>query len=164
DRLVAEKIWGRLGAESEAYWGKDRADGDLKAFCCLYATSRDFARIGQLYLDSGRWNGEAIIPLDYWKNSITPAPLVDHGKPNERYGYFWWLAEIDGKPIHYARGILGQYVVVIPHEDLVIVRTGMKREEVNREGHPQDVFEWIRIARDMAGSRPDGPHIAAGGS
>ena len=82
-------------------------------------------------------------------SKITPADLDDKGKPNKRYGYFWWLAELDGMPIHYCRGFHGQYVVVIPHERTVLVRMGMRREEVNEEGHPQDVFEWIRIAREL---------------
>jgi CubicO group peptidase (beta-lactamase class C family) len=150
DELVSEKIWTPLGCEHEAYWGKDRADGDFKAFCCLYATARDFGRIGQLYLDSGIWNGKQLVPRDYWQASITPAKLMDKGKPNTRYGYFWWLAEFDGKPIHYCRGFHGEYVVVIPHERLVFVRTGMKREEVNHTGHPTDVFKWIAIARELA--------------
>ena len=153
DELVREKIWTPLGCEHDAYWGKDREDGDFKAFCCLYATARDFGRIGQLYLDSGVWKGTRIVPLDYWKASITPAPLLDKGAPNKRYGYFWWLAELDGQPIHYCRGFHGEYVVVIPHEDLVLVRTGMRREEVNATGHPTDVFEWIAIARELA-ARP----------
>lgn len=150
DELVREKIWTPLGCEHDAYWGKDRTDGDFKAFCCLYATARDFGRIGQMYLDSGMWHGKQIVPRDYWQASITPAKLLDKGKPNARYGYFWWLAEIDGKPIHYCRGFHGEYVVVIPHERLVFVRTGMKREEVNAEGHPNDVFLWIAIARELA--------------
>ncbi|MCB0770746.1 MAG: serine hydrolase [Flavobacteriales bacterium] len=150
DELVREKIWTPLGSEHDAYWGKDTEEGDFKAFCCLYATARDFGRIGQLYLDSGRWKGKQIVPRAYWKASITPADLDDKGKPNERYGYFWWLAEQEGQPIWYCRGFHGEYVVVIPHEDLVFVRTGMKREEVNEEGHPTDVFQWIKIARDLA--------------
>ncbi|MEO8066804.1 MAG: serine hydrolase [Flavobacteriales bacterium] len=149
DKLVQDKIWGPLGAEHTAYWGKDREDGDFKAFCCLYATARDFARIGQLYLDSGMWHGTRILPLEFWQASITPADVQDVTGPNKRYGYFWWLAELDGKPIYYCRGFHGQYVVVIPHERTVLVRTGMKREEVNKEGHPRDVFEWIRIARTI---------------
>ena len=149
DKLVQEKIWGPLGAEHTAYWGKDREDGDFKAFCCLYATARDFGRIGQLYLDSGMWRGKRILPVEFWEASITPAKLQDGDGPNERYGYFWWLAELEGKPIYYCRGFHGQYVVVIPHERTVMVRTGMKREEVNKQGHPSDVFEWIRIARNI---------------
>jgi CubicO group peptidase (beta-lactamase class C family) len=150
DELVREKIWTPLGCEHDAYWGKDREDGDFKAFCCLYATARDFGRIGQLYLDSGMWRGRQLLPREYWQASITPAAIQDKGSPNQRYGYFWWLAEVDGRPIHYCRGFHGEYVVVIPHEDLVLVRTGMKREEVNATGHPQDVFQWIDIARELA--------------
>lgn len=150
DELVREKIWTPLGCEHDAYWGKDREDGDFKAFCCLYATARDFGRIGQLYLDSGMWRGRQLLPREYWQASITPAAIQDKGSPNQRYGYFWWLAEVDGRPIHYCRGFHGEYVVVIPHEDLVLVRTGMTREEVNATGHPQDVFQWIDIARELA--------------
>lgn len=154
DELVLEKIWGPLGSEHTAYWGKDRKDGDYKGFCCLYATARDFGRIGQLYLDSGMWRGQQIVPREYWQQSITPAKLMDHGAPNERYGYYWWLAEVDGHPIWYCRGFHGEYVVAIPHERIVMVRTGMKREEVNATGHPTDVFKWIGIARDLARQRP----------
>jgi hypothetical protein len=42
--------------------------------------------------------------------------------------------------------------VVVPHERLVMVRTGMKWEEKNLEGHPQDVMDYIRIARELAGA------------
>lgn len=150
DVLTREKLWKPLGCEHPAFWGKDTEKGDFKAFCCLYATARDFGRIGQLYLDSGRWQGREIVPLEYWKASITPAPLLDKGKPNKRYGYYWWLMEQDGKPIYYCRGFHGEYVVVIPSERLVMVRTGMLWEEKNAEGHPQDVLDYIAIARAMA--------------
>ena len=154
DELVRDKIWTPLGCEHDAYWGKDRKDGDFKAFCCLYATARDFGRIGQLYLDSGMWHGRQLVPREYWNASITPARLMDKGKPNDRYGYFWWLTEVDGQPVWYCRGFHGEYVVVLPQEDLVFVRTGMKREEVNEVGHPTDVYEWITIARELARQHP----------
>ncbi|HEY0977634.1 MAG TPA: serine hydrolase [Flavobacteriales bacterium] len=154
DQLVREKIWGPLGAEHTAYWGKDREDGDFKAFCCLYGTARDFARIGQLYLDSGKWEGGRLITSDYWRESITPANITDHGQRNKRYGLFWWIAELDGRPIFYCRGFHGEYVVVIPHERTVMVRTGSKWEEKNEEGHPKDVFQWIAIARSLTQQHP----------
>ncbi len=152
DALTREKLWKPLGCEHEAFWGKDREDGDFKAFCCLYATARDFGRIGQLYLDSGMWHGQQLVPREYWQASITPAPLKDRGQPNKRYGYLWWLMELDNKPVYYCRGFHGEYVVVVPHERLVMVRTGMKWEEKNLEGHPQDVMDYIRIARELAGA------------
>lgn len=153
DQLVREKLWTPLGCEHPAFWGKDTEHGDYKAFCCLYATARDFARIGQLYLDSGMWKGRQLVPRDYWQASITPAPILDHGKPNDRYGYYWWLMTLDGHPAYYCRGFHGEYVVVVPHEHLVMVRTGMKWEEKNAEGHPQDVMDYIAIARALAAQR-----------
>lgn len=153
DELVREKIWKPLGAEHEAYWGKDRKDGDFKAFCCLYATARDFGRIGQLWLDSGMWKGKRIVPEEYWKESITPAKLMDKGKPNDRYGFYWWLATVDGMQMYYCRGFHGEYVVVIPKERLIMVRTGMKWEEHNDVGHPRDVFEYTEIARALAAEK-----------
>ena len=80
---MREKIWTPLGCEHEAYWGKDREEGDFKAFCCLYATARDFGRIGQLYLDSGMWNGKQIVPREYWKASITPANAGRQGQAQQ---------------------------------------------------------------------------------
>ena len=152
DRLVEEKIWKPLGAEHTAWWGKDTEDGDFKGFCCLYATARDFARIGQLYLDSGMWKGRQIVPREYWQASITPAQLDDKGQPNKRYGYYWWLIDPDGQRMYYCRGFHGQYVVVMPHERIVMVRTGMKWEEKNELGHPKDVMAYIAIAKRLASS------------
>lgn len=151
DALVREKIWKPLGAEHTAYWGKDRNDGDFKAFCCLYAVARDFGRIGQLWLDSGKWQGHRLVPADYWRASITPAPLTDDGKPNQRYGFYWWLGAVDGMPFYYCRGFHGEYTVVIPRERLVMVRTGMKWEDHSPGLVPQDAMEYIGVARALVG-------------
>ncbi|MEI9911723.1 MAG: hypothetical protein WDO71_19970 [Bacteroidota bacterium] len=59
-----------LGAEHPALWSTDKKDGVEKAFCCFNSNARDFARIGQLMLDSGRWKGNAIITPDYYTQSI----------------------------------------------------------------------------------------------
>jgi CubicO group peptidase (beta-lactamase class C family) len=97
----ARRSGGRSAASTTAYGGaRTREDGDFKAFCCLYATARDFGRIGQLYLDSGMWKGQQLIDRGVLEASITPANLMIKGTPNQRYGYFWWLAEVDGQPIH----------------------------------------------------------------
>lgn len=151
NKLVEEKLWKPLGAEHAAYWGKDRKDGDFKAFCCLYATARDFARIGQLWLDSGEWKGTRMVPLEYWKESITPAPLTDDGQPNQRYGYYWWLGQLDGQPFYYCRGFRGEYTVVLPQERLVMVRTGMIHEDHSPGLVPEDVLAYIGVARELAG-------------
>lgn len=124
---AAEKLWHPIGAEHPALWSTDRTGGHIKAYCCFNSNARDFARIGQLMLDSGRWKGTEIISPEYYSKSVTPCMIQDEtGNPCDYYGYQWWIYPGKEK-IFYARGILGQYIIVIPSRDLVLVRLGKKR-------------------------------------
>lgn len=148
----SEKVWKSVGAAHPAFWSLDRENGREKAFCCFNSNAKDFARMGQLYLDSGRWNGKQLVPEEYVLNSIKPAPLLeDDGTANDVYGYSWWfLPEHKGlKNIFYARGILGQYIIVIPEKKMVIVRLGKKREKGAKDEHPADLFWYIDAALQM---------------
>ena len=149
DVLANEWLWTPLGNEHDSYWGKDREDGTIKSFCCHYSVARDFARLGQLYLDGGKWKGEQIVSEEFVSASLKPAKLNDKGKPNTRYGFFWWLHPEGDEPFYYARGYHGQFILVIPSERMVIVRGGYKREQVNPMGHPSDIFRYIEIAHDL---------------
>jgi CubicO group peptidase (beta-lactamase class C family) len=89
-------------------------------------SARDFARFGLLYLHGGRWNGAQVVPADWVAASVRPASDTHSGG----YGYLWWTANsATGKRPHiafpkgsyWAEGHLGQYAVVIPSLDLVIV-------------------------------------------
>ncbi len=148
---ASEKLWQPLGAESDALWNLDSEGGMEKAFCCLYATSRDYARIGQLYLQGGKWNGQQIISEAYVTTSIQPADLFDvkNNKDNARYGYSWWLDTYKGMDIFYARGINGQYIIVIPEKNSVIVRAGRKRAEKNPNEHPSDFYTMVDAALEI---------------
>ena len=114
---ASEKLWQPLGAENAAYWSLDRKDGMEKAFCCFNSNARDFARLGQLYLDSGKWKGKEIVPKDYVIASTTPK-LVNY------YGYNWWITRCGRHYVPYASGLFGQYIYVIPDENMVVVRLG----------------------------------------
>jgi len=87
----------------------------------LRLPARDLAKIGYLYLNEGRWNGEEIIPADYIRASTTGA----EGTPNAEagYGWQWWLDDADGHPAYFARGYGGQTIHVVPDLDLVTVTT-----------------------------------------
>jgi len=140
---ASEKLWKPLGAEHAALWSTDHENGNEKAYCCFNTNARDFARIGQLMLDSGKWNGNAFIDPDYYHHSVSPCNIPDAaGAPCNYYGYQWWLRTAYGD-IFYARGILGQYVIVIPSKKTVIVRLGKKRSDKRVNGAPAEVDALI---------------------
>ena len=118
------KLWQPLGAEYPALWSTDHENGHEKAYCCFNSNVRDFARIGKLMLDSGKINGVPVIDSAYFRNSITPCNIPDaSGRPCTYYGYQWWIDPLHPN-IFYARGILGQYIIVIPSRKTIIVRLG----------------------------------------
>lgn len=145
--LTSEKLWKPLGASFPALWSIDQQGGHEKAYCCFNTNARDFARIGQLMLDSGEWKGNRIIPKEYFMESVTPHMIQDENqKACDYYGYQWWIyAKYPG--IFYARGILGQFIIVMPEQDMVIVRLGEKYGEVSSYETPdlvQSLVEWGR--------------------
>jgi CubicO group peptidase (beta-lactamase class C family) len=138
---ASEKLWQPLGAEHPAFWSIDHEGGMEKAYCCFNSNARDFGRIGQLYLDSGKWGGKQLVPQSYVLASIKPA-LSEH------YGYNWWILNCDGHRVPYCRGILGQYIFVIPDKNMVVVRLGKKRGQVN-DNVPSDALIYLRAAFEM---------------
>ncbi|PVY37224.1 serine hydrolase domain-containing protein [Pontibacter virosus] len=146
-----EKLWRPLGAEQKAEWSIDHPLGNEKAYCCFFSNARDFARIGQLYLQKGVWQGDTLLAPEYVQASINPSGLTDAntGKPTTHYGYQWWLLpDYKGQSVFYARGILGQYIIVIPEKELVIVRLGKKRGE-RIDSHPAEVMAMIDALNRM---------------
>jgi len=144
---ASEKIWSKIGAEHDALWCLDRKDGVEKAFCCFNTNARDFARFGQLVLNGGRWNGEQIVPENYLNEALTPASYLFDPETNRNvdfYGYQWWMINIDGYKTWYARGLLGQYIFVIPDLNAVVVRLGHVRNNNRIDGTPEDVYQYIR--------------------
>jgi CubicO group peptidase (beta-lactamase class C family) len=139
---AAAKLWAPMHAVHAAEWSLGRPGGMEKAYCCYYSNARDFARIGKLYLDSGRWDGRQLVPEAYVLESVRPAPLVEKGKPVGFYGLHWWLDRVDGRPLFYARGILGQYVIVVPEERILIVRLGHRRDKGD-DGQLRDVPLYV---------------------
>ena len=125
---ASEKLWKPIHALQPAYWSLDHNDGEEKAYCCFYSCARDFAKIGKLMLDSGNWNGQQVVSKNYVKEMLTPNMIKDEsGNPTLYYGYQWWMMTYHNHPLFYARGILGQYIIVVPDEKLVLVRLGHKR-------------------------------------
>jgi CubicO group peptidase (beta-lactamase class C family) len=102
--------------------------GDFVLSSQVYTNARDLARFGLLYLNGGVWNGERIISEEWIEFSRTPAPST--AGTGNFYGGQWWLVPDDRKdevpPDAYSTaGNRGQFVIVVPSHDLVIVRRGL---------------------------------------
>ncbi|MBX3256835.1 MAG: serine hydrolase [Chitinophagaceae bacterium] len=145
---ASEKLWKPLGAEQPALWSIDKPGGYEKAYCCFNTNARDFARLGQLMLDSGKINGIPVIDSAYFKRSISPCLVPDDaGQPCNYYGYQWWI--IPGEQeVFYARGILGQYIICIPSKQMVIVRLGEERDE-KINNIPLEVLKLIQWGKGL---------------
>jgi CubicO group peptidase (beta-lactamase class C family) len=153
---ASEKLWKPLGAEHPALWSTDHSGGMEKAYCCFNSTAADFARIGQLVLDSGQCNGVQIIPKDYIAQATAPvAGLTDpDGVPCNWYGYQFWILNHQNEKVVYARGILGQYIFIIPGRNAVVVRLGNERSSASLNHAPLDAYSYLDEAfRIMDASR-----------
>ncbi|MCX2979703.1 class C beta-lactamase-related serine hydrolase [Halieaceae bacterium IMCC14734] len=121
---LSEKLWQPLGMDADGLWHLDNSGMEL-AFCCINTSARNFARFGQLMLQDGVWEGQQLVPT-----AFVEAMRSVRGAPD--YGLSTWL-NTENEPAFYSlRGHLGQYVVVVPEYDLVIVRLGESRA-VERE-------------------------------
>ena len=151
---ASEKLWQPLGAEHPAKWSMDKDGGNEKAFCCFNTNASDFARLGQLMLDSGRWKGNAIIDSAYYRQSITACNIPDEeGLACNYYGYQWWIRPAY-HGVFFARGILGQYIIVIPSKKIVLVRLGHKRSDKRVNGAPAEIDALINWGMSLEASIP----------
>jgi CubicO group peptidase (beta-lactamase class C family) len=113
-RYIERKLWQPAGMESSVYLGND-SHGNNMGYCCYYATDRDFARFGLLYLRGGRAGGRQVVPEAWVKESTKPSAPFNQG-----YGLHWWLGE-NGDFM--ASGLAGQLIYVSPEYKVVIVKS-----------------------------------------
>lgn len=137
-----ELLW-KIGARRttlEVDW-----NGDVISSSQVWTTARDLARIGELYLNDGIWAGERILPEGWAAYVATPAPAQPPETVGVGYGaQFWLLNDSPGVPADTfaAMGHRGQYLVIIPSRDLVIVRRGYDESGGTR-------FEVAAFTRDV---------------
>ncbi|HEU4926921.1 MAG TPA: serine hydrolase [Vicinamibacterales bacterium] len=110
--------------------------GDFILSSQVYTNARDLARLGLLYAQGGVWNGERIISEKWIAFTRTPAPAT--AQLGNQYGGHWWLVPDNRtdvpKDAFCTNGNRGQYTVVVPSHDLVIVRRGL---DYGRQGFNQ---------------------------
>ncbi len=127
-KYAETRLWQPLGMESDAFWNVDAPGGAELGYCCLNATLRDFAKIGQLYLQRGRWNGRQVLP-EHWI-ALATRPGAEWQEPvNTKdkfrgYAFQWWVPQgYDGE--YYASGVWGQQIWVSEKDRVVVVRTSV---------------------------------------
>jgi CubicO group peptidase (beta-lactamase class C family) len=165
-QYLQEKIWEPLGMEFDATWSIDSKKHQVeKAFCCINARARDFAKLGRLYLNNGNWNGKQIISSEYVKATTT----FTTSKNDYMYSNQWWHTRFfysvqDSARIHgqyvkvgprkkepffylvapsgdfFMQGHLGQFVYVYPQKKIIIVRLGKREAKTS----------WPTMMREIA--------------
>jgi hypothetical protein len=128
-------LFDRLGMSSAVI--EPDALGTLIGSSFMYATARDWARFGLLYLQDGVWSGQRILPEGWVKYSRTPTELA----PKKNYGAHFWLMNIgtQSRPsqILTAQGFQDQYIAIIPSHQLVIVHLGKNENATRQQFIPQ---------------------------
>ena len=131
--FVHQELFSALGMNSAVM--EPDASGTYVGSSYMYATPRDWAKFGLLYLNDGVWNGKRILPEGWAKYSSTPTPTA----PNGEYGaHFWTNAGAPGNPstryypdaptnMYSLNGYDGQRVFILPDQDMVIVRLGLSK-------------------------------------
>ncbi|MCH4822548.1 beta-lactamase family protein [Gramella lutea] len=137
---LSDSFWKSLGMNDDALWQIDSEESEMaKAYCCISSNARNFAKFGKLFINYGKWNNQQILDSAYIAKATNP-----RFEKTPYYGYGFWLSDHRDKEIFYMRGILGQYVIMIPEDELVIIRLGRKliRKEKD-DKHYQDFYMYI---------------------
>ena len=123
--LLSEKVIIPMGLEASPYY---LTDGNGVAFVLggLNLRTRDYARMGQMFLQNGAYNGQQIVPADWVAASTVPSAPTAQGEYG--YGYQWWMPK-DGREGEFlARGVYGQYIYINRPLGVVIASNAADRK------------------------------------
>ncbi|GAB1382701.1 hypothetical protein MASR1M50_10210 [Burkholderiales bacterium] len=151
--LLAERIWRRIGAEREAFYTVD-AIGTPFAGGGFNATLRDLARLGQLVLQDGEWNGEQVLPpaaIERIRRGGDRGQFAQAGYallPGWSYRGMWWHSG-DAHGAFSARGVHGQTLWIDPVADVVIARFASHPVAANAANDPTSLPAWRAVAEHL---------------
>ena len=123
-------------------WLTDR-DGTNLACCGLKLTAPDMVKIGQLYLDEGRWQGRRLVSAEWVKQSTINQLTNEQTGAEGPYGYLWWVGDIQSHPYFAAFGSYGQHVVVVPDSRLIVVTVS------DESGFPDPTEQFRKTFEDV---------------
>lgn len=121
DRYAEEHLFKPLGMRNVHWTGAD-AGGMVSGGWGLRLRAVDMAKLGQLMLDGGRWQGKQVVPADWVTRMSTPQP----GATAQDYGYYCWVNHIVESESEFgAMGFKGQFITVLPKQNAVVVMTAI---------------------------------------
>ncbi len=171
--LISSMLKNRTGRHADAYaegslfkslqinqyfWFKNR-EGHPHTGGGLNLKPRDTAKLGQLYLQGGRWGKEQVVPEEWVRDSFRKH--VDFGAKGQGvigYGYLWWILSPDPagdgrQNIAAAMGFKAQYIFVIPEYDMIVVVNGDTRSRTDQ--HKPIEFLYTHILPSAAGGKKE---------
>ena len=117
----------------------------------MLLTPRQMVAFGELYLNGGRARGRQVVPAP-WVQTSCDGRGRSRFNPDQEYGYGWWIRDFAGERACFAWGYGGQYILVFPGRNLVIVTTSSTAPGDEGRGHRRQVFALVE---DIVRSTPD---------
>ncbi|MEM7104324.1 MAG: serine hydrolase [Bacteroidota bacterium] len=133
------KLWHPLGMESDAFWSTDK-NGVEKTFCCLNATSRDYAKFGRLYIKNGIWEGKTIIPKSWITKSISRDTTDGSGIG---YNFSWYIGSKTYDDFWF-NGMNANYVYLSRKFNTIVVFINDEEKRINSARG-----QWINKCRQI---------------
>ncbi len=119
-------LFGPLGIDQVEWWQDER--GYYTGGMGIFLRPKDMLKIGQLFLRGGVWEGTRVLSADWILESTASHVSTGNAVPfGSEYGYLWWVGHGQGRDFYFANGYGGQFIVVAPDLDLVIVATSTWR-------------------------------------
>ena len=149
---LSQSLWQPLGMEKDGIYTLDRASdqgGMERTYCCIFATARDFAKLGQLLLQDGQWGGKQLLDKAFVERMRQP-DLQPY------YGHSLWMDWKYKHPFYSMQGHQGQYVIVVPSQQLVVVRVGQNRNKLSlgpNQITPLEVYSFVDEAVRLASTQ-----------
>ncbi len=113
---LSEKLWKPMGMNDDALWHTDNTGMEL-TYCCLNTNARNYAKLGLLMMNKGKWNGQQLIPEEFVEEMLKP-------EGTSYYGLSTWLSDTQSPSFYAFSGHLGQFIINVPEHNMVVVRLG----------------------------------------
>lgn len=145
--LMLEKLLTPLGLEADPVY---LTDGHGVAFVLggLNLRTRDYARMGQLFLQNGMWNGAQLVPAAWVAASTADTAPNTPGRVG--YGFQWWLPADGNEGEYFARGVYGQYIYINPAKGVVIALNSADRGFTEAGVNPGNIAMFRQIASKIS--------------